>query len=121
MADDAIQYMKQLKEIAPDKPFFIYYVPGATHAPHHPTPEWIKKIGDMHLFDQGWNKVRDYLRQPEAPGHHARKHKLTPWPKKLPQWDSLSSRRRSSSSSKPTSMVLTSLTPTTRSVGSSRR
>ena len=49
MADDAIQHMKQLKEIAPDKPFFVYYVPGGTHAPHHPTPEWIKKIGDMHL------------------------------------------------------------------------
>src|ERR1035438_6494761 len=53
MADDAIQYMKQLKEIAPDKPFFIYYVPGATHAPHHPTQEWIDKISDMHLFDDG--------------------------------------------------------------------
>jgi arylsulfatase A-like enzyme len=34
MADDAIQYMKQLSEIAPDKPFFVYYVPGGTHAPH---------------------------------------------------------------------------------------
>ncbi len=53
MADEAIQYMKQLKEIAPGKPFFVYYVPGATHAPHHPTPEWIKKISDMHLFDEG--------------------------------------------------------------------
>src|SRR5467141_266066 len=48
MADDAIQYMKQLKELAPDKPFFVYYVPGATHAHHNPTPEWIKQIGDMH-------------------------------------------------------------------------
>jgi hypothetical protein len=36
-------------------------VPGATHAPHHPTPEWIKKIGDMHLFDDGWNKVRETI------------------------------------------------------------
>src|SRR5579863_6107181 len=43
MADEAIQHIKELKEIAPDKPFFVYYVPGATHAPHHPTPEWIKK------------------------------------------------------------------------------
>src|SRR5258706_6811057 len=49
MADEAIQHIKQLKEIAPEKPFFVYYVPGATHAPHHPTPEWIKKISDMHL------------------------------------------------------------------------
>ena len=61
MADEAIQYMKQLKEIAPDKPFLVYYVPGGTHAPHHPTPEWIKKISDMHLFDDGWNKLRDTI------------------------------------------------------------
>ena len=61
MADEAIQYMKQLKEIAPDKPFFVYYVPGGTHAPHHPTPEWIKKISDMHLFDEGWNKLRETI------------------------------------------------------------
>ena len=61
MADDAIQYMKQLNEIAPDKPFFVYYVPGGTHSPHHPTPEWIKKISDMHLFDDGWNKLRETI------------------------------------------------------------
>ena len=61
MADEAIEYMKQLKEVAPDKPFFVYYVPGGTHAPHHPTPEWIKKISDMHLFDEGWNKLRETI------------------------------------------------------------
>ena len=61
MADDAIHYIKQLKEIAPDKPWFVYYVPGATHAPHHPTPEWIEKISEMHLFDVGWNKVRETI------------------------------------------------------------
>jgi arylsulfatase len=61
MADEAIQYMKQLKEIAPEKPFLVYYVPGGTHAPHHPTPEWIKKISDMHLFDGGWNKIRETI------------------------------------------------------------
>jgi hypothetical protein len=54
MADEAIQHMKQLKEIAPGKPFVVYYVPGGTHAPHNPTPEWTKKISDMHLFDGGW-------------------------------------------------------------------
>ena len=36
--------MKQLNAAAPDKPFFLYYVPGGTHAPHQPTPEWIDKI-----------------------------------------------------------------------------
>ena len=36
-------------------------MPGGTHAPHHPTPEWIKKISDMHLFDGGWNKLRETI------------------------------------------------------------
>ncbi|WP_235940114.1 arylsulfatase [Bradyrhizobium hipponense] len=91
MADDAIQHMKQLKEIAPDKPFFVYYVPGATHAPHHPTPEWIKKVSDMHLFDEGWNKVRETIfANQKRLGIMPENAKLTPWPKELPQWDSLS-------------------------------
>ena len=94
MADEAIHYMKQLKEIAPDKPFFIYYVPGATHAPHHPTPEWIKKISDMHLFDEGWNKVRETIfANQKRLGIMPENAKLTPWPegeKGLPEWDSLS-------------------------------
>ncbi len=91
MADDAIQYMKQLKEIAPDKPFFVYYVPGATHAPHHPTPEWIKKISDMHLFDGGWNKVRETIfANQKRLGIMPQNAVLTPWPKELPAWDSLS-------------------------------
>ena len=90
MADDAIQHMKQLKEIAPDKPFFVYYVPGGTHAPHHPTPEWIKKIGDMHLFDEGWNKLRETIfANQKRLGIMPDYAKLTPWPKELPQWDSL--------------------------------
>ena len=67
MADDAIDWMNQLNQIDPSKPFFCYYVPGGTHAPHHPTPEWIEKIHNMHLFDKGWNELRDDdLRQPEA-------------------------------------------------------
>ena len=91
MADEAIQYMKQLKEIAPDKPFFVYYVPGGTHAPHHPTPEWIKKISDMHLFDEGWNKLRDTIfANQKRLGIMPANAKLTPWPKELPEWDSLS-------------------------------
>jgi arylsulfatase A-like enzyme len=91
MADDAIQYMKQLKEIAPDQPFFVYYVPGATHAPHHPTPEWIKKISDMHLFDDGWTKLRETIfANQKRLGIMPENAKLTPWPKDLPQWDSLS-------------------------------
>jgi len=91
MADDAIHYMKQLKEIAPDKPFFVYYVPGGTHAPHHPTPEWIKKISDQHLFDGGWNKLRETIFENQKRlGIMPADAQLTPWPKDLPEWDSLS-------------------------------
>jgi arylsulfatase A-like enzyme len=91
MADEAIQYVKQLKEIAPDKPFFVYYVPGGTHAPHHPTPEWIKKISDMHLFDDGWNKMRETIfANQKRLGIMPENAKLTAWPKELPEWDSLS-------------------------------
>ena len=91
MADEAIQHIKQLKEIAPGKPFFVYYVPGATHAPHHPTAEWIKKISDMHLFDDGWNKVRETIfANQKRLGIMPENARLTEWPKDLPQWDSLS-------------------------------
>jgi arylsulfatase A-like enzyme len=91
MADEAIQHIRQGKELAPDKPFFVYYVPGATHAPHHPTPEWLKKISDMHLFDGGWNKVRETIfANQKRLGVMPDNATLTAWPKELPQWDSLS-------------------------------
>ncbi len=91
MADEAIQHMKELKAVAPEKPFFIYYVPGGTHAPHHPTPEWTKKISDMHLFDGGWNKMRETIfANQKRLGIMPENAKLTEWPKELPQWDSLS-------------------------------
>jgi arylsulfatase len=61
MADDAIHWMNQLKDIDPSMPFFCYYVPGGTHAPHHPTPQWVKKISAMHLFDKGWNDLRETI------------------------------------------------------------
>jgi arylsulfatase len=90
MADEAIQHMKTLKEVAPGKPFFVYYVPGGTHAPHHPTQEWIKKIGDMRLFDQGWNKLRETIfANQKRLGIMPENAKLTAWPKELPEWDSL--------------------------------
>jgi arylsulfatase A-like enzyme len=92
MADDAISWMNQLNALAPDKPFLLYYVPGATHAPHHPTPEWIKKISDMHLFDNGWNALRDQIfANQKKLGVIPQDAKLTPWPDNLLQkWDSLS-------------------------------
>jgi arylsulfatase A-like enzyme len=91
MASDAIGYMRRLKEVAPDKPFFVYYVPGGVHAPHHPTEEWIKKITDMHLFDSGWNKLRETIfANQKRLGIMPENAKLTDWPKELPLWDTLS-------------------------------
>jgi arylsulfatase len=91
MADEAIQYIKQNEEIAPDKPWFVYYVPGATHAPHHPTPEWVKKISDMHLFDDGWEKLRETIfANQKKLGIMPEHAQLTAWPDGLPKWDSLS-------------------------------
>jgi arylsulfatase len=92
MADEAIAYMNQINTLTPDQPFFVYYVPGGTHAPHHPTPEWIKKISDMHLFDDGWNKVRERIFENQKKlGVIPSTAKLTPWPKDLlKDWDDLS-------------------------------
>jgi arylsulfatase len=92
MADDAIEYLHRMDQVAPGKPFFLYYVPGGTHAPHHPTPEWVKKISDMHLFDQGWNKVREQIfANQKKLGVIPQDAQLTPWPKNLLQeWDALS-------------------------------
>ena len=90
MADEAIQYMKDLKAVAPEKPFLVFYVPGATHAPHHPTPEWIDKISDLKLFDQGWNTLRETIfANQKRLGIMPANAQLTPWPKELPTWDSL--------------------------------
>ena len=91
MADDAIRYMKELNASAPDKPFFVYYVPGATHDPHQPTKEWIDRISKMHLFDNGWEKLREQIfanqkRLSVIPPNT----QLTAWPDDLPKWDSLS-------------------------------
>jgi len=98
MADEAVHYMRQSKELAPDKPFFVYYVPGATHAPHHPTKEWIDKISAMRLFDDGWEKLRETIfANQKRLGIMPPNAQLTPWPDgqeafggaKLPRWDSL--------------------------------
>lgn len=91
MADDAIDYMNRINALDPSQPFFVYYVPGGTHAPHHPTPEWIEKISKMHLFDQGWNKLRETIFENQKKlGVIPADAKLTPWPDDLlKKWDSL--------------------------------
>ncbi|GFO81159.1 MAG: hypothetical protein A49_07860 [Methyloceanibacter sp.] len=92
MADDAIHWLNQLNDIDPSMPFFLHYVPGGTHAPHHPTPEWIEKISDMHLFDDGWNKLRETIfANQKKLGVIPQDAQLTPWPDKLlRKWEALS-------------------------------
>ena len=96
MADEAIGYMNQVDTLTPDQPFFVYYVPGGVHAPHHPTPEWIRKISDMHLFDDGWNKLREKIFENQKRlGVIPKDAKLTPWPKDLlKEWDQLTADER---------------------------
>jgi arylsulfatase A-like enzyme len=88
MADEAIKYMTELNAAAPEKPFFLYYVPGGTHAPHHPTPEWIAKMKGK--FDMGWNAMRDQIfANQKKLGVIPENTQLTPWPDLLPKWDTL--------------------------------
>ena len=91
MADDAIDYMNRINALDPNQPFFVYYVPGGTHAPHHPTPEWIDKISKMHLFDKGWNALREQIFENQKKlGVIPADAKLTPWPDDLlKKWDTL--------------------------------
>ncbi len=89
MADDAIDWLNRVNQIDPSKPFFCYYVPGATHAPHHPTKEWVDKIHKMHLFDEGWNKLREKIVENQKRlGVIPPDTKLEPWPTKvIKNWD----------------------------------
>jgi arylsulfatase len=89
-ADDAIEHMKMLNELDPSKPFFVYYVPGGTHAPHHVPPEWIEKFKGK--FDMGWNELRNQIfANQKKLGVIPQNAELTPWPKDLlPEWSSLS-------------------------------
>ncbi|WP_374547254.1 arylsulfatase [Rhodoblastus sp.] len=96
MADDAIHWVNQLNDIDPSMPFLLYYAPGATHAPHHPTPEWVEKVSAMHLFDDGWNKLRDTIfANQKKLGVIPQDAKLTPWPHDLlKNWDELTDEER---------------------------
>jgi arylsulfatase A-like enzyme len=86
LADKAIEWMRQQKVSAPDKPFFLYFSPGACHAPHHVWPEWIEKFRGR--FDGGWDRLREEIlaRQLEL-GVVPEGSLLTPRPEQLPAWD----------------------------------
>jgi arylsulfatase A-like enzyme len=91
MADDAIDYMTRIHQTQPDKPIFIKYAPGATHAPHHPTKEWVDKIRAMKLFEDGYEKLRERIFENQKRlGVIPKDSQLTPWPKDiLKPWDQL--------------------------------
>lgn len=91
MADDAIDWMTRMHQIDPSKPLFIKYAPGATHAPHHPTQEWVDRIHEMHLFDDGYEKLRERIFENQKRlGVIPQDARLTPWPKEiLKPWDEL--------------------------------
>ena len=79
MADDAIGYLHQINELDPNKPFFMHYAPGGTHAPHQPTQEWIDKFQGK--FDMGWNQLREEIfANQKRLGVIPQNGNFTPWP-----------------------------------------
>jgi arylsulfatase A-like enzyme len=88
MTDKAIDWVRQQKALMPDKPFFVYFAPGATHAPHHVRPEWSDKYKGK--FDQGWDKVREetFARQ-KTLGVIPKDAELTGRPAEIPAWDEM--------------------------------
>ena len=88
LTDKAIGWVRQQKSLMPDKPFFVYFAPGATHAPHHVAPEWSAKYKGE--FDQGWDKIRDetIVRQKEL-GVIPHDAELTARPPEIPGWDDM--------------------------------
>jgi arylsulfatase A-like enzyme len=89
MTDQAIKWVKAQKALTPDRPFFMYFAPGATHAPHQVPKEWIEKYRGK--FDQGWDKVREEtLARQKALGVVPADTPLAPKPAYIKDWDTLS-------------------------------
>jgi len=88
MTDKAINWIGQQQALIPDKPFFVYFAPGATHAPHHVPKEWADKYKGK--FDQGWDKLREetFARQRKL-GVIPQDSQLTPRHKEIPSWDEM--------------------------------
>ncbi len=90
MTDKAIAWVRQQRLLAGNKPFFMYFAPGATHAPHHVPKEWADKYKGK--FDQGWDKLREetFARQKQL-GVIPKDCELTTRPNEIPSWDSQAS------------------------------
>ena len=88
MTNKAIKWTRQQKALMPDKPFFMYFAPGATHAPHHVPKEWIDKYNEK--FDQGWDTLREetFARQ-KALGVIPANAELTKRHEQIPAWDAM--------------------------------
>lgn len=88
LVDDAVAWLDRQQSVAPDKPYFIYFAPGAVHAPLHVSEEWIDKFSGQ--FDQGWDKVREEtLARQKDIGVVPENTDLTPRPEEIEAWDSL--------------------------------
>ena len=93
MTDQAIRWVSAQKTLTPDKPFYMYFAPGATHAPHHAPKEWIAKYKGQ--FSNGWDKLREetFARQKQM-GIIPANTKLTPRPKEIPAWADMSAEQK---------------------------
>ena len=93
MTNRAINWVRTEKSLTPDKPFFVYFAPGAMHAPHHVSKEWIDKYRGK--FDQGWDKLREQtLARQKALGVVPPETVLAPKPKEIKDWTALSDDER---------------------------
>ena len=93
MTDKAIAWVRAQKSLTPDRPFFMYFAPGATHAPHHVPKQWIAKYKGK--FDQGWDRLREetlarQIRLGVVPAGTT----LAPKPEAIKDWDSLNNDER---------------------------
>jgi arylsulfatase len=89
MSDRAIRWIREQNALAPNRPWFAYYAPGACHAPHHAPKEWIAKFKGQ--FDQGWDKVREEtLARQIKLGVVPKGTQLVPMPKDITPWAKLS-------------------------------
>lgn len=93
MTDQAINWVSAQQALTPDKPFYMYFATGATHAPHHAPKEWIEKYKGE--FSGGWDQLREatFARQ-KAMGVIPANAKLTPRPKEIPAWDDMNAEQK---------------------------